>query len=130
LHSPGVDFPTPWTLAAEQERTDEDAEALKGLQAQDRRDVSPSVIKGLVKIMGSGSPDKRRKATIAMCNLCCESTSNRACAHSAGIVAVLVGMMREENEDEHLRRLAVACICNLSADPPLKVITPFPFSAP
>jgi len=90
------------------------------LASNDRRDVPPNVIQGLVKIMVGGTPDKRRKATIAMCNLCCESTQNRAAAHEAGVVAVLVGMMREANEDEHLRRLATACICNLSADPPLK----------
>jgi len=27
---------------------------------------------------------------------------------------------KQDNPDQHLRRLATACICNLSADPPLK----------
>lgn len=37
------------------------------------RDVSPHVIQGLVQIMRDGAHEKRKKATIAMCNLCCES---------------------------------------------------------
>ena len=37
------------------------------------RDVSPHVVQGLVQIMRDGAHEKRKKATIAMCNLCCES---------------------------------------------------------
>jgi hypothetical protein len=40
-----------------------------------------------------------------------------------GVVPCLVAMMKDDNDDEHLRRLATACICNLSADAPLKVCT-------
>jgi hypothetical protein len=41
------------------------------------RDISPHVIQGLVQIMRDGVPEKRKKATIAMCNLCCESQQVR-----------------------------------------------------
>ena len=83
-------------------------------------DVSPHVIQGLVQIMRDGSHEKRKKATIAMCNLCCESQQNRTYSGDAGAVPVLIAMMHDSNPDIHLQRLATACICNLSADPPLK----------
>ncbi len=41
------------------------------------RDISPHVIQGLVQIMREGSHEKQKKATIAMCNLCCESQQVR-----------------------------------------------------
>ena len=37
-----------------------------------------------VQIMSTGMPEKRKKATIAMCNLCCESSVNRQNAGQAG----------------------------------------------
>ena len=87
-------------------------------QYNDGRDVSPHVVQGLVQIMRDGVHEKRKKSTIAMCNLCCGSLQNRQYAHEAGVVPVLVSMMKDA--DEHMQRLATACVCNLSADPPLK----------
>ena len=69
----------------------------------DSRDVSPHVIQGLVQIMGDGPTDKKKKATIAMCNLCCESGQNRTYAGDAGAVSVLIAMMK--NNDAHLQVL-------------------------
>lgn len=87
---------------------------------KESREINASVLQGLVQLMTNGAAEKRRKATIALCNLCCESEMNRKNAGDAGAVPVLVEMMDEGNPDQHLRRLATACICNLSADPPLK----------
>mmetsp|Transcript_35348 Transcript_35348/g.83185 ORF Transcript_35348/g.83185 Transcript_35348/m.83185 type:complete len:549 (-) Transcript_35348:119-1765(-) len=84
------------------------------------KEVTPAVIQGLVQIMKEGRIEKRKKATIAMCNLCCESSVNRANAGAAGAVPVLIDMMQDSNPDLQIQRLATACICNLSADPPLK----------
>eukprot|EP00286_Rhodomonas_abbreviata_P009708 CAMPEP_0181338368 /NCGR_PEP_ID=MMETSP1101-20121128/28598_1 /TAXON_ID=46948 /ORGANISM="Rhodomonas abbreviata, Strain Caron Lab Isolate" /LENGTH=535 /DNA_ID=CAMNT_0023449091 /DNA_START=165 /DNA_END=1772 /DNA_ORIENTATION=- len=86
----------------------------------DSKEVSPAVIQGLVQIMRESRQEKRKKATIAMCNLCCESSVNRANAGAAGAVPVLIEMMQDSNPDLQIQRLATACICNLSADPPLK----------
>jgi len=66
-------------------------------------DVSPHVIQGLVQIMRDGSHEKRKKSTIAMCNLCCESQQNRTYAGEAGAVPVLVSLMMDSNPDQHLQ---------------------------
>ena len=105
----------------EQERThDKMLDGLGGTSKIEGDDceVSPHVVQGLVQIMRDGVHEKRKKSTIAMCNLCCGSLQNRQYAHEAGVVPVLVAMMKDA--DEHMQRLATACVCNLSADPPLK----------
>jgi hypothetical protein len=73
------------------------------------RDVSPHVIQGLVQIMRDGVHDKRKKATIAMCNLCCESQQNRTYAGDADAVPVLILMMQDSNPDQHLQ--VCVCVC-------------------
>ena len=57
--------------------------------------------------MRDGSHEKRKKSTIAMCNLCCESQQNGAYADEAGAVPVLMKMMMDSNPDQHLQ---VCCL--------------------
>ena len=41
----------------------------------------------------------------------------------AGLVEVLVRLLRSRDSGAHTHRLATACLCNLAADPPLKART-------
>jgi len=84
------------------------------------KDVSLAIMQNIVKIMASNDKERKRKATIAMCNLCCESSQNRINAGNAGTIDVLIKILSAEDESLDLKRLATACMCNLSAENALK----------
>ncbi|EKX40203.1 hypothetical protein GUITHDRAFT_113684 [Guillardia theta CCMP2712] len=77
-------------------------------------------LKFALQIMASNDKERKRKATIAMCNLCCESSQNRINAGNAGTIDVLIKILSAEDESLDLKRLATACMCNLSAENALK----------
>lgn len=76
-------------------------------------DVSPHVIQGLVQIMHNGSQEKAKKATVAMCNLCCDSQTNRQYAGDAGAVQVLIEMLQDSKRDQHTH-VRASCVCLIS----------------